>query len=68
MVTKWDSECDRKVNRSMCYVLSSLDVHLVGWVGGDDGSIEPHMYIDAEFGGGPFTERSVSGVFTTMLG
>eukprot|EP00974_Lingulodinium_polyedra_P076852 7439770-Lingulodinium_polyedra.AAC.1 len=68
MVTKWDSECGRRVHRLMCYIHSSLDVQLVGWVGNVSGSIEPHLYIDVDLVGCPFTERSTSGVFTAMLG
>eukprot|EP00974_Lingulodinium_polyedra_P083021 8040334-Lingulodinium_polyedra.AAC.1 len=68
MVTKWDSECDRRLHRLVCYTHSSLGVHLVGWVGNFSGPIEPHLYMDADFVGCPFTERSISGVFATMLG
>ena len=32
-VTKWSSECDKQLRRLVCYIDSSLDVHLIGWVG-----------------------------------
>ena len=32
-VTKWNTECDKQLHRLVCYIHSSLDVHLVGWIG-----------------------------------
>ena len=34
-VTKWDSFCDRALHKLMCYVNSSLDVHMYGGCGDD---------------------------------
>eukprot|EP00974_Lingulodinium_polyedra_P010084 969439-Lingulodinium_polyedra.AAC.1 len=51
----------------MCYSHSSSDVHLVGWIGNDAGSVVPRVYIDADFAGCLFAECSISGVFTTVL-
>ena len=51
MVTKWDSDCDRKLYRMMCYIESSLELRMVSWVGDKRGDLGPHLFADADFAG-----------------
>ena len=38
MITKWSTECDRRLHRLICYIHSSLDVKMVSYVGESFGS------------------------------
>ena len=67
-VTKWDSECDRKLHRLMAYINATLDKRLVGYVGDAAGDIQPHLYTDADLAGCGETQRSTSGVFHCLRG
>ena len=48
-VTKWTSECDRKLHRLVCYVDSSKHLRMIGWVGDDLSALQPHLFADADF-------------------
>ena len=49
-LTKWDSECDRKLHRLMCYIKSSLHHHMVGWRGNSVEEMDLHCFADANIG------------------
>ena len=34
-VTRWDSNCDARLAHLMCYIYSSVDNVMVGWIGDD---------------------------------
>ena len=67
-VTKWTVQCDRMLYRMMCYIYSSLDVCLHGWVGDDKSKVELCLYTDADFAGEPDNARSTSGVPLCLRG
>jgi len=67
-VTKWNSECDKQLHRLVCYIHSSLDVHLVGWIGDGVKAMELKLFSDADFAGDLETCRSTSGVFLHLEG
>ncbi|CAE7248022.1 JNK [Symbiodinium sp. CCMP2592] len=33
LITKWDGLCDKKLHRLVCYINSTLDLNLYGWIG-----------------------------------
>ena len=33
LITKWDGLCDEKFHRAVCYINSTLDLNLYGWIG-----------------------------------
>ena len=68
LVTKWDSTCDKKLHRLMCYINFTLDPRLSGWVGDKHLELAPHLFADADFAGDSTTMRSTSGVFLVILG
>ena len=41
-VTKWSETCDRRLHRLMCYINSTLDFSMHGWVGDDLAQCQPH--------------------------
>ena len=67
-VTKWSPKQDRMLHRLMCYIYSSLDYKLTGWVGDCADDISPHLFADADFAGCASTQRSTSGSFLVARG
>ena len=67
-ITKWDTECDKRLHRLMCYVHSSLDLKQLGWMGDTLDDISIHLYADADFAGDIKTSKSTSGVFLCIRG
>ena len=61
-VTKWTVECDRRLQRLVGYIAYSLRKRAVGWVGDGLGALQPHLFVDADFGGCSETQRSTSGL------
>ena len=59
-VTKWTSECDRKLHRLIGYIKATKHYRMVGWVGDELSCINPHWFADADFAGCRFTKRSTS--------
>ena len=59
-ITKWTPECDRRLERIMNYVKSTLSYRQIGWVGDDISELNLDLYADANYGthGG----KSTSGV------
>jgi len=67
-ITKWTPQCDRMLYRLVCYIHSSLDYFLHGWVGDDPQKLELCLYTDADFAGDPDNARSTSGVYLCLRG
>ena len=67
-VTKWTSECDRKLHRLVCYIHSSKHLRMIGWVGDELSALQPHLFADADFAGCTSTQRSTSGYHFAIRG
>ena len=67
-VTKWTSECDRKLHRLVCYINSSKHLRMIGWVGDELSALQPHLFADADFAGCTSTQRSTSGYHFAIRG
>ena len=65
-VTKWGTDCDRKLHRLMCYIWSTKHHRLIGWVG--DNEVDPTLFTDADFAGNSNSMRSTSGVHLEIAG
>ena len=48
-VTKWTSECDRRLHRLIGYIKATRHYRMVGWVGDKLEQLQPHMFADAVF-------------------
>ena len=59
--TRWTRWCDRALHRIMCYIHSTYELRLEGWVGDEAAALSLHAYADADFAGCPKTKRSTSG-------
>jgi len=42
-ITRWSTECDRKLHRLMCYIHSTYHHRMVGWVGDDLDDVQPFL-------------------------
>ena len=60
-ITRWTSDCDRKLHRLMCYIHSSYHLQMVGWVGDKPEDVQPFLFADADFAGCTETQRSTTG-------
>jgi len=67
-VTKWTESCDKLLHRLICYVHSTLDVFLHGWIGDKMEDLRLELYTDSDFAGDLETMRSTSGVFLVLVG
>ena len=67
-LTKWSTQCDKRLHRLMSYVASSLDDYCIGWVGDPIEDIRLHLYTDSDFAGCALSNKSTSGVFLVLEG
>jgi hypothetical protein len=67
-ITKWNSNCDRMLHRLVCYINSSLDYKLKGYVGDKPEDVNITLYSDADFAGCIETAKSTSGVLIALTG
>ncbi|CAE7624163.1 Clec16a [Symbiodinium sp. CCMP2592] len=51
LITKWDGLCDKKLHRLVCYINSTLDLNLYGWIGDAPEMLELVLYCDADLAG-----------------
>jgi len=47
--TKWTSQFDRRLHRLVCYIHSTYNYRLVGWIGDKPSAWQPHLFADADF-------------------
>jgi hypothetical protein len=67
-VTKWNTNCDKKLHRMMCYINSSLDYRLKGHVNDPADSLSLSLYSDADFAGDKESSKSTTGIFLALTG
>ena len=68
LTTKWDGLCDKKLRRLVCYINSTLDLNLYGWIGDSPEDLELVLYCDPDLAGDRTDSKSTSGVFMCLLG
>jgi hypothetical protein len=67
-ITKWTRSCDKALHRLMCYLHSTPDTRMCGWVGDDVKSWELVLYADADFAGDRETPVRPAGCFCASAG
>ena len=68
MITKWNSECDRRLHRLVCYINSTLDMKQVAYVGDKFVDLVLRIYADSDFAGDKADSKSTSGVYVALHG
>ena len=53
-ISRWDRDCDRRLHRLMCYVMTIADEVSYGWIGDDPKGLTAHLLADANFAGCPY--------------
>ena len=66
-VTKWSSECDKGLHRLMCYIHSTLDKTMVGFVGDAPDQCKVWLFADSDHAG-EHDSRSTSGCVLALVG
>ncbi len=65
-VTRWTMQCDRDLQRLICYINTTKSMKLTGWVGDSINDIQLYTYADADFAGDIRTMRSTTGVYVEL--
>jgi len=50
-VTKWTPVCDKMLHKLMCYINSTLDVAMYGWIADEMSNLDIVLYCDSDFAG-----------------
>ena len=67
-ITKWTEECDKELHRLICYIASTPNLKMTGYMGNTFKDISLDLYGDADFAGCKETHRSTTGVFQCLSG
>ena len=67
-VTRWTELCDQKLHRLVCYINSTLDLHMYAWVGDSISNVEVVLYCDADLSGDRTDGKSTTGCFLCLMG
>ena len=66
-VTQWSTSCDAALRRLVCYINSTLDLRLQGFVGDQVMDCKLYLFADADHAG-ECDNRSTSGGFLVLVG
>ena len=66
-VTKWSRDCDVALHRLVCYIMSSLDVRMQGFIGDRVNECQLWLFCDADWAG-EFDSKSTSGCALYLVG
>ena len=67
-ITKWSRDCDRALHRLVCYINTTSDWVLRGFIGDSPQDLRLNLYADADFAGDRPGFKSTSGCFLTLSG
>ena len=67
-ITTWTKLCDMRLHRLICYIKSSVNLKMYGWVGDQKKDLELVLYCDADLAGDRNDAKSTSGVFMCIVG
>ena len=66
-VTKWSRDCDTALRRLICYINSSLDTYMQGFIGDKIGDCKLWLFCDADWAG-EHDSKSTSGCALFLVG
>ena len=66
-VTKWSPDCDKSLHRLMCYIHTTLDRTMVGFVGDSPEACKTWLFADSDHAG-EHDNRSTSGCLLALVG
>ncbi len=68
LITRWTPSCDKMLHRLMCYISSTLEVRLQGFIGDPFIDLTIELYADADLASCKGTAKSTSGVLIAIGG
>jgi hypothetical protein len=68
LIIKWTTACDKMLHRLMCYISSTLDVKMQGFIGDEFDVLSIELYSDADLASCKATAKSTSGVLIAIGG
>ena len=66
-VTKWSPECDKSLHRLMCYIHTTMDRTMVGFIGDSPQQCKTWFFADSDHAG-EHDNRSTSGCLLALVG
>ena len=66
-VTKWSRDCDTALHRLVCYINSSLDIRMQGFIGDTIAECQLWLFCDADWPG-EHDSKSTSGCALYLVG
>ena len=66
-VTKWSSDCDKALQRIVCYIHSTVDVRFKAFIGDSLSKRKLWCFADADHAG-EYDNRSTTGCFLLLIG
>ena len=66
-VTKWSTDCDKALQRLMCYVQSTLDLKMSGFIGDAAHECKPWLFADSDHAG-EHDSKNTSGSLPCLVG
>ena len=68
LITEWNNACGKMLHRLMCYISSTLEVKLQGFIGDPFQDLTIELYADADLASCKGTAKSTSGVLVAIGG
>ena len=67
-VSKWNKNCDIRLHKLVCWIKSSAEICLQGWIGDHIDQLRLVLYVDADFASDLRTSKSTSGAYVCLVG
>eukprot|EP00959_Pyramimonas_sp_CCMP1952_P244677 5114488-Pyramimonas_sp.AAC.2 len=67
-ITEWNTACDKRLHRLICYLKTTRTHCLRGWIGDAPDQLSIMLFADASFADCVSTSKSTTGVFAALVG
>eukprot|EP00959_Pyramimonas_sp_CCMP1952_P368977 7728491-Pyramimonas_sp.AAC.1 len=67
-LTKWNTTCDKRLHRLICYIKTTRTHCLRGWIGDSSDKLSIMLFTDASFADCVTSSKSTAGVFAALVG
>eukprot|EP00959_Pyramimonas_sp_CCMP1952_P171855 3591066-Pyramimonas_sp.AAC.1 len=67
-ITKWNTTCDIRLHRLICYIKTTRTRCLHGWIGDSSDKLAIMLFTDASFADCITSPKSTAGIFAALVG